>query len=86
MSWAATFLNFYMFPTDSFSCPGLMSPPTYSLKSAPVMTVRSPGVCFQSCGRIPASLAMALAVSGLSPVIILTVTPASLHCLTARGI
>lgn len=40
------------------------------------MTVRSPGEGFQSAGKIPAYLAIALAVSGLSPVIILTLTPA----------
>jgi hypothetical protein len=50
------------------------------------MTVKSPFVGFQSCGKIPAYLAIALAVYGLSPVIILTLTPASLHCLTAVGI
>lgn len=86
LSCSATFLKFYIFPTSSSYCPGFIKPPTYYLKSAPVMTVKSPCVYFQLAGNIPAYLAIALAVAGLSPVIILTLTPASKHWATACGI
>lgn len=85
-SWSLTSLKFSMFPTvssGSSSVPSLTIPPTNYLNYLPSMTVQSPSEGSQSSGRIPASLAIAMAVILLSPVTILTLTPPSLHFLTA---
>ena len=75
-SWSLTILKFSRSPTVSSSSPSLASPPTNYLNSLPSMTEQSPSVSTQSTGRIPAYLAMAMAVLLLSPVTILTLTPA----------
>ena len=64
----------------------MISPPTYSLKSLPVMTVQSFSFAAHYFSRIPAYLAIATAVLELSPVIILTLTPPWKHFCTACGI
>merc|ERR1712127_401040 len=58
-------------------------PPTNSAKSGPVMQTWLSVDSFES--RIPHSFPIAIAVTRLSPVTILTLTPAWLHCLTAPG-
>ena len=56
-------------------------PPTSSIKSAPFIAKE-----FKLSGlTMPHSIAMALAVSKLSPVIILTLTPAALQTAIAPG-
>lgn len=94
-SCLAIFLKTSMFFTTSFSLspyPYLTSPPTRVLNSLPSKTTylpnvfQSPSGFMQFMGRIPASLAIATAVSGLSPVTILTMIPAFLHVSTASGI
>ena len=57
------------------------TPPIYSIKSAPFITK-----LFKLSGlTIPHSIAIALAVIKLSPVTILTLTPAALHLAIAPG-
>ena len=58
-----------------------MTPPTFSIKSDPFITRES----LFSGLIIPHSIAMALAVIKLSPVTILTLTPAALHLAIAPG-
>lgn len=56
-------------------------PPVSSINLLPSMMIT-----FLSCGSMsPHFIAMALAVSLLSPVTILTVIPAALHCSRAFG-
>lgn len=75
-----------MSPTVYWSVFALINPPTYSLKCFPTITVQSFYLGYHPGSRIPASLAIAIAVFSLSPVIILTLTPAWLQTLTARAI
>lgn len=77
-----------MFPTvstKSSPSPYETSPPTNYLKNLPSITVVSTPseLGSQSEDRIPAYLAIAIAVFLLSPVTILTVTPASWQVWTA---
>jgi len=76
-------LNFLTFPSNWFSYPNLpsifLSPPTASLNSLPSMQVK--GSFAYSFVQIPAWIAIALAVSILSPVHIMTSIPAVLQSL-----
>jgi hypothetical protein len=71
-------LNFYILPTVSVPSLYLFKPYTNSLKALPSITSYSYPLTpsFHPLSKIPAYLAMAIAVYLLSPVTILTVTPA----------
>jgi hypothetical protein len=90
-----TIFMFSMFPITSFSgslpivkilsfVSLFISEPTNSLNSGPSMQTHY-SLGSSSSAKIPHSLAIAMAVVKLSPVTILTLTPASLHYPTASG-
>jgi len=76
-------LKFSKSPTVSSSVPSLARPPTNYLNYFPYITVQSPSDSVHSLSKIPAYLAIAMAVLLLSPVTILTLTPASWQAATA---
>lgn len=85
---SATFVKFSKFPTVYTALspsPSVTNPPTNSLKTFPSITVVSISYVSgcQSASKMPAYLAIAIAVFLLSPVTILTLTPALAQTSTA---